>query len=369
MAHLSGAELLFVNGQGFVGDSRDRGHRGVPVALRRGDNHLFVLGINGPVELELWLPETRAVLATWDVAWPGEIPSADDFAYPVFNASTETADYLHVHYGHAVVEGSTCSPDVSEWRDGGTVPPLGVIMASSYFDSMHEECERPSEQQTALVPICVYFQGDPNADQQILRRGPASQIGRTGERRTSRSTSAIAGSPLTRLPTDAVCLLCGERDLGRARFDQQLSWYRTWVAPEMVCAEVFVSTPALRDGPCNQDRMYWIQQSCQFVIYGNADTNKAWGKLIPSGTIEVRDGLLKIGSSEFRGDDICGWFAYKPSREKTVVVIADTGERGMRLGYLVQPLFSEAEGLDYAFWDAGGEDGTARLIASGKLPF
>ena len=51
------------------------------------------------------------------------------------------------------------------------------------------------------------------------------------------------------------------------------------------------------------------------------------------------------------------------------MVIADTGERGMRLGYLVQPLFSNANGLDYAFWDTGGDGGTARLIASGKSPF
>jgi hypothetical protein len=40
---------------------------------------------------------------------------------------------------------------------------------------------------------------------------------------------------------------------------------------------------------------------------------------------------------------------------------------GIRLGG--QPLFSNAEGLDYAFWDARGEGGTARLIASGKSPF
>ena len=369
MARLSGAEMLFVNGDAFVGDSGDRGHRGVPVALRKGDNHLFVLGINGAVELELWIPETRAVLASWDVAWPGEIPTADDFAYPVFNASTEIGEHLHVHYGHAVVEGSSCPPAITDWRCGGSTLPLGVTMAGSYFTALDEKCDPSSDEQVALVPICVYFAGDRNPDQRILRRGPASQIGRSGNRRTSRSMSAIAGSPMTRLPAHTSCLLYGKGGLERARFDQQMSWYRTWIAPEVVAGGTFASTPALRDGSREESKMYWLQESCEFVVYGNADTNPAWEKFIPSGTIEVRNGSLRIGASEFRGDDICGWFAYKRSREQTVVVIADTGERGKRLGYLVQPLFLQAEGLDYAFWDAGGEGGCTRLIASGKFPF
>src|SRR5260221_721298 len=76
MARLTGGETLFVNGDGFVGDVSKRGFRGVPVLLRKGDNDLYVLGIPDSFELELWCQQTRVVVGTWDIAWPGETTDA-----------------------------------------------------------------------------------------------------------------------------------------------------------------------------------------------------------------------------------------------------------------------------------------------------
>jgi hypothetical protein len=370
MARLTGAEYLFVNGDGFVGDSENRGFRGVPVALKKGVNRLYVLGIHDSFELELWCPETRAVLGTWDVAWPGEIPTADDFAYPVFNASTRWADSLHVHYGHAVVEGSSCKPAISDWRCGqGGMLPLGLFMAGSYFLALDSDCDPTSDEQAALVPICVYVAGDPSPDQRLLRRAPASERKLSRARQTPRARSVIAGSPLARLSNDPVFVPGSGEAIARARFDQELCWYRTWITPEAITDKYYATVTPNRNGNCEASRLAWATRDSCFVLYGNADTNMAWDRLVPGELpIRVRQGSLRVNDIEFSGDDICGWFVMTTKDQRRVVAIADTGPRGARLGYLVQPLFSKAEGLDYAFWDSHGDDGMPRLIASGVLP-
>lgn len=51
IANLQGAARLFVNGDGFVGDVYGYGFAGVPVALRAGENHVFVSGARGGFRL------------------------------------------------------------------------------------------------------------------------------------------------------------------------------------------------------------------------------------------------------------------------------------------------------------------------------
>lgn len=57
LARLTGAERLFVNGVPVQGDPGARGDRGFPVQLRKGPNELFVMGVRGSFELELWMSE------------------------------------------------------------------------------------------------------------------------------------------------------------------------------------------------------------------------------------------------------------------------------------------------------------------------
>jgi len=74
-----------------------------------------------------------------------------------------------------------------------------------------------------------------------------------------------------------------------------------------------------------------------------------------------------VNGKHYATDDICGWFQFTAKSGKHVVVAASTGARGVRLSYLVQPLFAHAVGLDYCFWDSRGDGGVPRVIASGRF--
>jgi len=138
MARLRGARALFVNGEGFVGDSARRGYGGVPVELRAGWNDLLVLGIHeewSEFELELWDPPTRIVIADWDLVVPRATEWTEpnttqggwgDVRPPIFNASVTTADRIHVHYEQARSGQTPGTP--SEWSDGWWAPPLGLVL-------------------------------------------------------------------------------------------------------------------------------------------------------------------------------------------------------------------------------------------------
>jgi hypothetical protein len=362
MARLSGAKLLIVNGEGFVGDIDNRGFRGVPVALKKGNNDLYVFDIPDSFELELWCPETRSVLATWDVGWPGSTLD-DDVTYPVFNASLAPVECLHVHYGHALVDGPDCTPQVTDWRDGGRILPLGLRIGASYYLDIFSDtaCNPKSMDEATRVPICVYAGGDPAPDEKLLRWPGAKSAGTRAV--AGRSPSALLGTALLRLDAHALLVYGSHESLARARFDQQSIWYRANYVPEAIDGAELLSLPP----ETKPDEIDWhIREAdnvSRYVVYGNADTNPAWKHFVPDDyPIQVHEGRLSVNGKEFTGDDICGWFMLKTPDHEDVLAIADTGARGARLGYLVQPLLSDASDLEYAFWDARGSEGAPRLF-------
>lgn len=74
MAKLSGALALFVNGAGFTGDVYAYGFGGVPVALRKGANHVYVSGARGAASLVFERPASELVFGTWDFTVPHAVP-------------------------------------------------------------------------------------------------------------------------------------------------------------------------------------------------------------------------------------------------------------------------------------------------------
>ena len=102
MAELTGATTLFVNGAGFVGDHYRFGHRGVPVALRVGVNHLYVTGVRGGFRLRLWQPEHKLQYAGWTTRQPDLVagePVGGEASIALMNASTERVPLLYVVAG------------------------------------------------------------------------------------------------------------------------------------------------------------------------------------------------------------------------------------------------------------------------------
>ncbi len=90
MAELTGATTLFVNGEAFVGDHYRFGHRGVPVALREGENRLYVTGVRGGFRLRLWQPDGPVQFAGWTPRRPDLVagrPVAGEIGLAVMNAT------------------------------------------------------------------------------------------------------------------------------------------------------------------------------------------------------------------------------------------------------------------------------------------
>jgi len=111
MAKLAGASQLYVNGAGFVGDVYRYGFGGVPIALRKGRNDLYVGGVRGTMRLELWKPPAELFVADWDATLPDVLRPR----IPVTNVPPPTA------FGALlVVNASTIA------RDSG-LPKLGPI--------------------------------------------------------------------------------------------------------------------------------------------------------------------------------------------------------------------------------------------------
>lgn len=68
------------------------------------------------------------------------------------------------------------------------------------------------------------------------------------------------------------------------------------------------------------------------VIYGNASTNAAWNKLLSQCPVQLRRGIATVGTREFKGTDIGGYFMWPRPDSKTasVAVIGGTGLTGMQ---------------------------------------
>jgi hypothetical protein len=158
-----------------------------------------------------------------------------ELKFPIFNASLEPGRGLHVHYGHAEFDGGKRKPVIEEWRDGGSLSPLGMFIGKTYFSGMSQE-QPTSPDQGTITPVSVYDAYDASADCRLLRHPK-------GVRNVNRSLSSRGRANLTttlfsRLGDQPV-LVYGTRGtpaenaalLARARFDQQLYWYRTAMVP------------------------------------------------------------------------------------------------------------------------------------------
>lgn len=69
------------------------------------------------------------------------------------------------------------------------------------------------------------------------------------------------------------------------------------------------------------------------ILYGNADTNLAWSKVLHHAPIQVRRGEVNCGGRVLKGDDLACVFAYPNARddESLVAVVSGTGMPGSRL--------------------------------------
>ncbi len=122
--------------------------------------------------------------------------------------------------------------------------------------------------------------------------------------------------------------------LAKARFDSETFWYRGNGSFNIVLDRDF-------DPQAQPDH--------NVVLYGNADTNRAWAALLRNCPIQIRRGTMRVGEETFTGDDLgCLMIRPRPgSNIACVGVVGGTGPAGMRatdrLSYFVS-------GIAYPDW-------------------
>jgi hypothetical protein len=108
----------------------------------------------------------------------------------------------------------------------------------------------------------------------------------------------------------------------KARYDAETFWYRGNGSVEIVADSAF--TPSRY-----ADRTV--------VLYGNAETNRAWSSLLSDSPVQVRRGRVRVGTRSYEGDDLAAFFIQprKDSDIASVIVVSSSGPAGMRSAYSV----------------------------------
>ncbi|MGA2533727.1 MAG: prolyl oligopeptidase family serine peptidase, partial [Candidatus Aminicenantales bacterium] len=83
------------------------------------------------------------------------------------------------------------------------------------------------------------------------------------------------------------------RAFDKARFDAEMFWVRGNSGVEVLPDTAF-------DPAKYKDR--------SVILYGNADTNAAWLKLLPGSPVEIRNGWARAGGKKFIGADLAAYF-------------------------------------------------------------
>jgi dienelactone hydrolase len=105
------------------------------------------------------------------------------------------------------------------------------------------------------------------------------------------------------------------RAFGKARFDAEMFWVRGNAGVEVLADTAF-------DPVRYKDR--------SVILYGNADTNAVWTKLLAGSPVEVRNGWARIGEKRYAGPDYAACFVRpRPGSDvASVGAVAWTGRAG-----------------------------------------
>jgi hypothetical protein len=119
--------------------------------------------------------------------------------------------------------------------------------------------------------------------------------------------------------------------LAKARYDAETFWYRgnasvdVWSDAEFEaeCASIPLLGPNERDPFAHRN----------VIVYGNADSNAAWLRLLKDSPVQVRRSRIEIGDRVELGDDLgCLFVRPRPGSDTaTVGVVSGSGVAGMRL--------------------------------------
>ncbi len=129
------------------------------------------------------------------------------------------------------------------------------------------------------------------------------------------------------------------RAFAKARFDAETFWVRGNAGIEIIPDTAF-------DPAKFKDR--------SVILYGNADTNGAWSKLLAGSPVEIRNGRARVGEKIYAGKDYAACFIRpRPGSDiASVGVVAWTGPAGWMAASPVQYFISGAGFPDLVLFSA-----------------
>ncbi|MFO7446445.1 MAG: prolyl oligopeptidase family serine peptidase [Ignavibacteriaceae bacterium] len=126
----------------------------------------------------------------------------------------------------------------------------------------------------------------------------------------------------------------------KARTDAEKIWYQGNGSVEIIKDEDF-------DPAKYKDR--------SVVLFGNSETNSAWKLLLKDSPVQIDDNKIKIGSKEFKGDDLA-CLMIRPRTDSdfaSVGVVSGTGIKGMKMANLAPYSHPYVSLPDVTIYDSG----------------
>jgi hypothetical protein len=148
--------------------------------------------------------------------------------------------------------------------------------------------------------------------------------------------------------------------VARARYDQQVWWYRGNGTCEIVTDSLLAAQEAKYAGR-------------NLILYGNADTNRLWSRVFAASPLLVQRGSIRLGEKTWEGDDLgavfvrpCTLMAAGKSVRALAAGFGDTGLKGLRAGNNLAPFVSGVGYPDYAVWNGAVHTrGDGGVVAAG----
>ncbi len=350
VARLSGAETLWIGDVPYGGDELAQNLDGVPIALERGSNSIYVFGARGSFSLEFAESTSRAAIGLRALTKPEmavgkSIQFHDWVKFAVLNVSTRAISRLHVHYADLDDDGRALAPPrdangfiaTTQWDDSNRLGPLELISVSvpvggGIPDSPGElpyvvTCSADDDLAIDYeeIPIRVLERGQ-TARGSVGRSAPiGSRWRNTVDLRRAWSVVGTAGNESE------------TRELRElARFDAERCWiergFAPWISTDAELLELLkAGDPLWRERP--------------IVLYGNQETNRAWSKCL-DGALLPRVARHEIITERGRyvGEDLAIEFAQRDSRSGAwLVARGDSGSAGRRVAAARDAFGADAE--------------------------
>jgi len=171
------------------------------------------------------------------------------------------------------------------------------------------------------------------------QRGPGLDLARKGPHRGgSMKTVLLANDPILVVGTGGTAEE-NQWALHKARYDNETMWYRGNSSFTIVLDTDF-------DPKQEPDR--------NVLLYGNADTNRAWDALLPDSPVSIRSGEARVGDRVYAGPDLAA-AAIRPrpgSSTASVAFLGGTGIVGMRAVDDLSILYARVFRPDFAVFSA-----------------